>query len=172
MNEALRLLLAKATTSRPWRRVLNMVLWQTIPFNAPHRLTVTELSANAITVVLPYRRSNRNHVRGLHACALATAAEYASGLVLLQMLQSTDYRLLMKSLHMDYHYQGREDAVVRFSLPFEWIRAEVIDPLSAQDAVVVSVQAEVKDRSGNHLATARVAWQIKRWEAVGRPVSQ
>ena len=77
--------------------LLNLILGYSIPFNKPHRIRVTAVHDNGVSVRLPYRRKNRNHLKGIHACALATAAEYASGLSLL-LVFGTEYRLIMKNL--------------------------------------------------------------------------
>ena len=159
-------LFQKAQGSGVWLWVLNTALRFLIPFNAPHGIRITSLSADAITVALPFKRANHNHVGGLHACALATASEFATGALLLQQLGSR-YRLLMKSLHMEYFYQGRTDAGVQFHTAPDWVERDIITPLLSSDSVLIAVEARAVDAAGNHLSTAKVTWHIKRWDRVG-----
>jgi acyl-coenzyme A thioesterase PaaI-like protein len=103
--------LANARTSGLSRAWLNFILPWMIPFNRPHGFKVVPLPEGGISVQIPYWRINRNHIKGIHACALATAAEMCSGLSVLEHLDPKHYRLIMRSLHMDYHYQAKMNAV-------------------------------------------------------------
>lgn len=147
-------------------RLLNHMLWRGIPFNKPHRLRITKLEKEGVEVLIPYRRKNRNHIQGLHACVLATGAEYASGLLLLQQLDPTKYRLIMKKLEVEYHYQGKEDALVSFPLSLHEVEQQILRPLETTEAVVHVCQVLVHDKTGNLLCTANVHWQIKPWSKV------
>ena len=162
----LNLLLRKAPHSAFYLRLLNLLLRWMIPFNAPHGIKIDHLSADAIRVKLPYRRSNLNHVKGVHACALATASEFATGVLLLSHLKPSEFRMLMKSLQVDYHYQGREAVVVECGLTNEWIDTAVKAPLGAAESVTASVEARAYDTSRNLLSTAKVLWHFKRWSSV------
>ena len=152
-----------------WRsRVLNGLLQWRIPFNRPHGLKVETLSDTKVVVRIPYRRRNRNHLRGLHACVLAAGAEFASGVLLLRRVESGATRLIMKSLQVTYHYRGQEEAVATAHINPAEVRA-LIAGLETAESVLVPMVAEVHDRSGNHLATAHVEWQLKPWKRVSAP---
>src|SRR5690606_4598889 len=159
-------IIEKARHSTWYRRLLNLSLNRLVPFNKPHGFRVVELESYAVKVLLPYRKRNLNHIRGLHACALATVSEFSTGLVLISQLNPREYRLIMQRLEMDYHYQGRTDAYATFRISEEWLRDEILQPLESSDAVVTTRQVLVHDASGNHLTTGRVYWQIKKWSAV------
>ncbi len=81
-----RKLVEKAKTSKARLFVLTMVTRRIIPFNRPHKISITKLSDHNIETFLPYRKRNFNHLRGLHACALATLAEFTGGFLLLTRL--------------------------------------------------------------------------------------
>lgn len=162
----LQALIRRARTSGVSRWWLNALLRWKIPFNQPHGLRVEPLPGGGIKVHVPYWRINRNHIKGIHACALATAAEYCSGLALLEHLVAARYRLIMKSLHMDYHYQAKANAYAVFVPSGEEITAEVIEPLKNNDAVLYTAHVELRDVKGNHLATGSITWQVKEWEKV------
>ena len=76
-------ILEKAKRSAFWLWVLNRVHIRMVPFNIPHEFEIVELSDDRLKARIPYRRSNFNHIRGLHACASATLSEFATGFLLL-----------------------------------------------------------------------------------------
>ena len=159
-------ILEKAKHSSLWLWILNQLLYRTVPFNSPHRFRIIEISDHFLKAIIPYRRSNFNHIKGLHACALATISEFATGFLLLSRLDMNKYRLIMQRIEMDYHYQGKMDAFAEFSTSPEWIQQQITDPLKLQDAVVVPCQIEIHDAKGNHITTGKVFWQIKDWTKV------
>ncbi len=160
------LLAQRARTSALWRWVLNKALNRLIPFNRPHGFTIEKLDEHALQIRLPYRKKNLNHIKGLHACALSTLAEYTTGLMLVQKLDARKYRLIMKKLEMEYHYQGKTDAVACFEVNDNWLMQNVFAPLQHSESVEVVCEISLHDVRDNHLATGRVCWHIKPWQAV------
>jgi acyl-coenzyme A thioesterase PaaI-like protein len=155
---------AKHSALHLW--VLNIMLYRMIPFNKPHRLKIETLADDGVKALLPYRRRNFNHIRGLHACVLATLTEFTSGFVLLSKLGFEKYRIILQRLEMDYLYQGKMDAVAEFKISDSWLQTMVYTPLASQEAVVVVCEVKVYDIKGNHLTTGHVHWQIKNWAKV------
>jgi acyl-coenzyme A thioesterase PaaI-like protein len=159
-------LLRRARTSRPWLAVLNRVLWWTIPFNRPHRIRIEALAEGEVRTVVPYRRASFNHLKGVHACAIATAAEFSSGLLLLTLLDPARYRLIMARLETDYLYQGKTDLVAATRLSRTELADRVLGPLQSRDTQHLTLPTEVHDRAGNLVARARITWQVKAWSQV------
>src|SRR3569623_3036662 len=95
-------LIQKAKTSSFYRKVLNWSLNKMIPFNRPHHFQIVEIDDYKLKSRVPYRKSNFNHIRGIHACALATVTEFTSGFLLITRLDAKKYRLIMQRLEMDY----------------------------------------------------------------------
>jgi acyl-coenzyme A thioesterase PaaI-like protein len=155
-----------ARRSRLRRWFLDEALQWMIPFNRPHGLRVTPLPEGGIRVDIPYWRINRNHIKGIHACCLATAAEYCSGLALMERLDAKRYRLIMKTLRMDYHYQAKAAASAVFAPSTGEMQQAVIAPLVQAEAVLYTACVEVHDTERNHLATGYITWQVKNWTAV------
>lgn len=156
----------KAENSAFWNWILNYVLLRTIPFNKPHGFWVEKLNKNKAEISVPYKKSNFNHIRGIHACALATVSEYATGLLLLSNLDSGKYRIIMKEMNIQYFYQAKMDVKAVFELDSNWIQNHVIIPLENQDSIVVSPQISIYDTNKNHISTATIHWQIKKWDKV------
>jgi Domain of unknown function (DUF4442) len=164
-------ILQKAKTSAFYRTILNWSLARMIPFNKPHGFKIVEISDFKIKTLIPYRHSNFNHIRGLHACSLATISEFTTGFLLISNLDMKKYRLIMPRLEMDYHYQGKLNSYAEFSISQEWLDQHIITPLKLQDAVVVPCEVKIHDEKGNHLTTGKIFWQIKDWSKVKTKVS-
>src|SRR5215204_4635582 len=107
-------LIQRASTSEFFKWVLNFVISRAVPFNAPHHFKILKINPGFVKVLLPYRRSNLNHVKGIHACALATLCEYTIGITLLSMISEKEYRIILKNLSLEYLYQAKMDVTAEF----------------------------------------------------------
>jgi acyl-coenzyme A thioesterase PaaI-like protein len=148
---------------------LNWILSLGIPFNRPHGIRIHRVEAHAVTTRIPYRRINMNHIRGTHACGLATAAEFCSGLVLLRKLSPTEYRLIMQKLEVEYHYQCKTDALARYALDPAHFEIDLQAPLQRDGVLFYTCEIPVHNSEERLVCTARTTWQIKPWKAVRTP---
>lgn len=158
--------LSKIDDSPFHRWVLNRVLWKTIPFNKPHGLWLSSIGDEHVQIEIPYKKSNKNHLNGLHACLLATAGKYASGLLILRHLGVKKYRIIMKTISADYVYQGKKAAYARFDLTKKQLTDLVIKPLESQEAVTFPCDIPIYDKDQNLLCTVTTKWQVKPWSKV------
>lgn len=133
---------------------------EVIPFNRPHRLTVQSLSDDACEVALPWRRRNLNHVGTMHACALATAAEYASGLCVLSAMGVGKVRLVMAELKMLYGRRAETACVARATMPAE-VLADVQAKLDQSGRGAFDLHSVVHDAQGEVVAEAHITWHVK-----------
>jgi len=159
-------LLNKAKKSPTVLKLLNYGLARKIPFNKPHSFKILEVGEDYLTIFLPYKKANLNHIKGLHACALATLSEFTTGLTLLRTLNVKKYRIILKTLKMEYYYQGKSGATATFSLPEDWVEKRIKEPLELQDATTVMLEVKTHDTKSNHLCTGFIEWQIKSWSKV------
>ena len=159
-------LLNKAKTSRFYLWLLNQVLSRMIPFNLPHKFRILELSDTHIKTLLPFIRKNKNHIGGLHACALATLSEFSTGVLLLTGLSPKEYRIILKNLDIQFFYQGKMDAYAVWRIGQDFVQKSVLEPLKSAESVTLPCEIKIYDQQGNHLSTARVYWQIKPWAKV------
>lgn len=166
MMKSLTALIQKAKHSTFYLWTLNRVLWRAIPFNGRHKFRISEINDNGLTIVLPYKRKNMNHIKGLHACALATVCEYATGFTVNMLLPPNSCRLILKNIHMTYHYQGKTEASISFSMTKEEIESKILIPLQTSEKIFIELAAEVYDINKNHLCTGLINWQVKKWEKV------
>ena len=160
---------AKQSAFHLW--VLNVGLGYIVPFNKPHGFEVTILEDYRLKTRIPYKKKNFNHIKGLHACSLATISEFTTGMLLLSRLGFEKYRLIMQRLEMDYHYQGKMDAFAEFVISEEWMDQHIYTPLKTEDAVLVVCEIKIHDLKGNHITTGKVYWQIKNWAKVKTKMS-
>jgi acyl-coenzyme A thioesterase PaaI-like protein len=156
----------KAKHSRLYLKILNWSLNRMIPFNKPHGFTILEVGDHSLKTRIPYKHRNFNHIRGLHACALATISEFTTGFLLVTKLDAKKYRLIMQRLEMDYHYQGKTDSYAEFSASPEWFETNIYTPLKTQESTVVKCEVLIHDEKGNKLTTGKVFWQVKDWSKV------
>ena len=159
-------LTVRARESRAWLWVLNRTLSLVIPFNRPHGFGLEAIGDEFVRTKARYRKSNFNHIRGIHACAIATIAEFSAGFLLLTRLDPARYRLIMSEMQVEYTYQAKEDIFSESRCSGERLLAEVITPLEQQELVTVKMESRVFDGSGNAIALAHTTWQIKRWDKV------
>ena len=159
-------IIERAKTSKRHLALLNFVLARKVPFNKPHGFKIIELSNDIVRVKIPYKRINFNHIRGIHACALATASEYSTGFILLNKLDSKKYRIIMQKMEMNYHYQGKMDVIVTYELSDQWLKTNVLDPLETEESMIVNCEVKSHDIEGNHLSTGNIFWQVKPWQKV------
>lgn len=154
----------RAEKSNFYLFMLNRVLGYVIPFNRPHKFRIKKISSTTISVKLPYRSLNLNHIKGIHACALATLCEFASGLLLVINLNPKEYRLIMKRIEIDFLFQAKKDVFVDFEIGNTDI--EKLKKDLEQGPQEIIPELIVKDKEGNEICKAKVIWHIKSWSDV------
>jgi acyl-coenzyme A thioesterase PaaI-like protein len=159
-------LLLKARNSSFYLWILNTLAARFVPFNKPHGFKIVRVSELAVEVSLPYKRNNLNHIQGIHACALATLCEYATGLVLLSSLDAAQFRIILKNINITYHFQAKEEVYAPFSLDQHWLKNNVLLPLETQDAIFAELTVEVFNLKKEHICTGLINWQVKAWKNV------
>ena len=159
-------LIENSHSSDRWLMVLNRLMRILIPFNRPHAVKILEMGENLVRTSAPYQRKNFNHLRGVHACAIATIAEFSAGLMLLSRLDPTRYRLIMSSLRVDYLFQARQDIIAETRLEDAELTSEILGPLQEQLAIKTSLNTLVTDANGRKIARVKTCWQIKDWDKV------
>ena len=159
-------LIQKAKHSKFYLWLLNVILLKTVPFNKPHGIKVTHIGDNELTITAYNVKNNRNHIKGIHACLLATLCEYISGLSLLLHFSPKEYRIILKTIHMTYHYQAKTAVHVTFKISKQQIDEDILLPLKTQDAIFKEFPVEVYDTDNNHICTGLINWQIKAWTHV------
>lgn len=155
-------LIKKAEHSKFYLWLLNRVMRHAVPFNKPHGFKIIDITSHHVTTAAPYRKKNFNHVRGIHACAIATAGELAAGIVLMYHFSPVDYRFIMSNMQIEYHYQAKKDITAMAVLSAE-DKDCVLKTLGNSDKTTQLIVTEVKDLDRKLIATVKTVWQIKSW---------
>lgn len=147
---------------------LNAIFRRILPFNAPHGIRIRSFDAGAVQVMLPSRRANQNHLKGMHACAIATACEFCSGMAVLSRFDMSSYRLIMNRLEVDYMRRPTKgDCTAHAEIPAT-LAAEISTMMeeATDGAARFQMESILKDREGNEVAKAMVHWHVKAWDDV------
>ncbi len=145
---------------------LDKVMTLGIPFNAPHRMKIRQISEDQVRVVLPNRKLNHNHLGGIHACAMATVGEYCAGLSLLSSFGISKYRLIMSDLSVTYTWQGRTDLEGICSprvIDKDAVKAALDEGKTYTQSFETVIQEE---KTGKEVARVKTTWQLKPWGSV------
>jgi acyl-coenzyme A thioesterase PaaI-like protein len=158
-------LVAKARKSSFYLWFLNFAFNRFVPFNRPHGFQIVEIGDYHVKTRLPFRTSNLNHLKGLHACALATLTEITGGFLLAIKLDPQKYRLILKRLEIDYLYQGKTDAFGELRISQEWLD-NILISLKTAEGIAVTTEVKICDQNGNALTLGKAHWQVKDWQRV------
>lgn len=141
-----------------WARLSGMPMgkWlfsQAIGWMAPYTGTVgamvDDLSPGYSRVLLKDRRKVRNHLNSVHAIALMNLGEMSTGLALMSAIPD-DARGILAGMSMDYHKKAR-------GLLTAECRCEIPETSDRQEYEIIG---EIKDESGDVVATAKARWLI------------
>ena len=113
------------------------------------RPVVMEIEPGYAVVHLPDRRRVRNHLRSIHAIALANLAEFTTGLATLTGAPS-DSRAILVELQISYHKKARGT-----------LRSESRStPPTTAEEQELPVEAAIYDESGDCVASGTATWLI------------
>jgi acyl-coenzyme A thioesterase PaaI-like protein len=142
-----------------WRRLSPMpggrwlfsrVLARTAPYSGSIDPYVVSLEPGRAVLTMRDRRGLRNHLRSVHAIALANLGELASGLAATAAMPA-GVRGIVVNISVDYHRKARGLLTARGTADFPPVTA----PTRAKVAAVI------EDASGERVATVTVEWALE-----------
>lgn len=158
-------LIQKSETSKKHLWLLNRVMNHSVKFNRPHGFQVVKISPNQVQTFAPYHKKNFNHVRGIHACAIATVGELAAGIMLMYHFSPLNYRIIMSHIQIDYHYQAKKN-IIATAVFSDADKQTVLTALTHDNKTNHTVTTEIRDDDHELVATVQTTWQIKPWKDV------
>ena len=130
----------------------SLLLGRLVPFVGTARLSIEEVSHERVVVSIRNRRRVRNHLKGVHAAAMALLAETATGFAV-AMHVPDDKIPVIKSLKIDYvkRAQGDLRAVVELG-------PEQAARIVSEEKGEISVPVSVTDQSGRSPIECDAVW--------------
>lgn len=142
-----------STLPEPVRvRLQTLFLGQLVPFLGTARVRFEEITESRVIVSIKNRRRVQNHIKNVHAAAMALLAETATGFVV-GMNVPDDKLPLIKTLKVDYlkRSQGDMRAVAE-------LRPEQIEAIRTEPKGEVTVQVSITDESGGEPIRCEMIW--------------
>jgi uncharacterized protein (TIGR00369 family) len=142
-----------------WRRLhrqpggswlFHRMLARMVPYTGALGARLVQLEPGRAVVVLHDRRGVRNHLRSIHAVALANLCELASGTAMLTALPAGT-RGIVTHLEISFLKKARGTVTARSEVR--------IPPVT--EPTEMYPEAEVVDAAGDVVARARVTWKVQ-----------
>lgn len=132
------------------RKLFNFMLGRVVPYSGNIKAEVLSLGEGEVSIAMNDRRAVRNHLKSIHAIALANLGELASGMAMFSKVMNST-RAIVVDLEIKYlkKARGRLIASGRANPP------DIID-----SPIKSIVEAEIKDADGDVVATIKVHWLL------------
>ena len=131
------------------KAIFSWLLGRLVPYTGTIGARVEELRDGYARVTLRDRRIVRNHLRSIHAIALMTMAELATGLALNYGMRP-DTRSILKGLSIEYTKKARGTLTAEANAPV----------LTSNEEREINVETAIRDEDGDVVATAQARWLV------------
>jgi len=140
----------KLGKSAAGRKLFSFFLGRTVPYSGNIKAEVLSLGNGEVAVSMKDRRAVRNHLKSIHAIALANLGELASGMAMFSKIPNST-RAIVVDLEIKYlkKARGTLTAYGRATPP------DIIDT-----SITSIVDADIKDDEGDIVASIKVHWLL------------
>nr|WP_199067384.1 DUF4442 domain-containing protein [Chromobacterium sp. ASV5] len=132
--------------------VLSLLFGKIVPFLSTAGLRFEEVGHERLVVSIRNRKKVQNHIRGVHAAAMALLAETATGFVV-GMNVPDDKLMLLKSMKVNYVKRSQGDMRAVATLT-----AEQIQTMHDVEKGEALVSVHVTDESGESPIVCEMVW--------------
>jgi acyl-coenzyme A thioesterase PaaI-like protein len=134
------------------QRAQTLMLGNFVPFLGTAGIKFEEITEARVVVSIKNRRRVQNHIKGVHAAAMALLAETATGFAV--GINLPDDKLpLIKTLKVDYKKRSTGDMRAVAAL-----RPEQIAAMRSEEKGNVTVPVEISDESGDAPVVCEMVW--------------
>lgn len=133
------------------RALFNILIAKKVPYTGTVKPKVIQLAPGAVTVQMKDSHRVRNHLRSIHAIALANLGEFASGLAMLSALPDS-IQAIVTHLEIDYLKKARGVLIAEGS---------AAPPAEVSEDVEVIVHAVIRDAAHDEVARLAVTWRLR-----------
>ena len=124
--------------------ILSTTLGNIVPMVGTCGAEYLEITPNKVVVRIKNKRAVRNHIRGVHACAMVLAAETATGFAVGVNLPD-DKLPLIKSMQIEFKKRASGDITATATLTDEQIAKIKTEPRGEVEVAVVMTDSEDKE---------------------------
>jgi acyl-coenzyme A thioesterase PaaI-like protein len=132
-------------------RLFSRLIGRMIPYTGSIHPHVVALEPGYARVEMRDRRRVRNHLRSIHAVAVANLGEVASGLAMTMAL-TPDIDAIVTGLSVEYRKKARGTLAAECRT----------SPPAVTEAIEHTVTADVRDRAGDVVAVVTAQWRLRR----------
>ncbi len=132
------------------RFLFNLIFGFMVPYSGTIRPQISEIKPGFARVVLKDRRIVRNHLRSIHAIALANLGEIASGLAMIAALPQNTRAIVT---HIDIEYTKKARGTLTAT-------GSASPPQTVTEPTTQVATASIVDRQGDIVATLNVHWLL------------
>ena len=132
------------------KTIFSFLLGRMIPYSSTIRFRVSELAPGHTVVVIKDRKRVRNHLRSVHAIALANLGELSSGLAVISMVPDA-MRGIITHFEIAYHKKAR--GLISASASFK-------HDIDTKQSSEYEVQSTLRDEQGDSVAIFTAHWLI------------
>ncbi len=140
------------------RYLYSIILGKAVPYTGSIGARILSLEPGHVVVTLKDKRSVRNHLKSIHAIALANLGEMASGLAMMSCI-STSTKAIVVNLEIEYIKKARGRLIAE---------GHANPPKKITETTTTIVDAVIKDADGDVVSRLKVHWLLSPVEPSNR----